>query len=77
MDIDNAAQFLVSSILIGLGISALAVALVFINNLLSRYWKPVKIWVPSYFDNTPSRFMTDEEIRVAQEQKQASINKPY
>jgi hypothetical protein len=66
MDIDSSAQFLVSSILVGLGLSAVAVALVFINNLLSKYWKPVKIWVPSYFDHGPTRFMTDEEVnRVA------------
>jgi hypothetical protein len=66
MDIDSAAQFLVSSILVGIGLSVVAVALVFINNLLSKYWKPVKIWVPSYFDNGPTRFMTDEEMtRVA------------
>jgi hypothetical protein len=61
MDIDAAAQFLVSSILIALGTVSITVALVFINNLLSKYWKPVKIWVPSYFEHANTRFMTDEE----------------
>jgi len=72
MDIDSAAQFLVSSILVGLGLAVVAVALVFINNLLSRYWKPVKIWLPGYFDHGPTRFMTDEEMsRVAPTMEQA------
>jgi len=62
MEIESAAEFLVSSVLIGLGVTVFSVAIVFINNILHKYWKPVKIWVPSYFDHGPTRFATDEEM---------------
>jgi len=64
MEIDSSAEFLVGSVLMGLGFCVLAIALVFINNVFAKYWKPVKIWVPKYMDNTvPPRFATDEEMR--------------
>lgn len=65
MELETAAEFLVGSILFGLGFCILALALVCINNIFHKYWKPVKIWVPTYMDSTP-RFATDEELnRVA------------
>ena len=63
MEIDSSAQFLVGSILMGLGFCVIAVSLVFINNILAKYWKPVKIWVPSYMAEHPPRFATDEELQ--------------
>lgn len=62
MEIDSSAEFLVGSILMGLGFCVLAVALVFINNILAKYWKPVKIWVPNYMTEQQPRFATDEEL---------------
>ena len=49
MSIDSAAVFLAGSILIGLGLIAIIVTLLAINNLLSKYWKPLD-WglMPSY-----------------------------
>jgi len=41
MNIDQSAMFLASSIIVGLGIIALAIVLLVINNLFSKYWKPV------------------------------------
>jgi hypothetical protein len=66
MELETAAEFLVGSILFGLGFCMLALALVCINNIFHKYWKPVKIWVPSYMDQSSPRFVTDEELtRVA------------
>lgn len=61
MDIDNAATFFVNSILMGMGFCTLAISIVFINNILAKYWKPVTIWIPGYLQNSP-RFATDEEL---------------
>ena len=33
----------------------------FINNILCKYWKPVKIWLPNYLAEPQPRFMTQEE----------------
>ena len=62
MELETAAEFLVGSILFGLGFCILALALVCINNIFHKYWKPVKIWVPNYMDSSPTRFATDEEM---------------
>lgn len=42
MDMDNAAAFLGGSILFGLGVIAIGIAILVINNLFSKYWKPVQ-----------------------------------
>jgi hypothetical protein len=59
MDIESAANFLVGSILTGLGFCIIAIVIVFINNILSKYWKPVSI---VYWQTPPSRFATEEEM---------------
>jgi hypothetical protein len=59
MDMDQASVFLAGSILIGLGITAIAIAIIFINNLCARYWKPVS-WIR--YDQLPPRFI--EETRT-------------
>ena len=61
MDVESMANFFVGSILCGLGLVALAIAMVTINNIFAKYWKPVKIWMPKYLDQPPTRFMTEEE----------------
>lgn len=63
MEMETGAEFLIGAILYGLGFCIIAIILVVINNLLHKYWKPVKIWVPSYMaDVQPPRFATDEEM---------------
>jgi hypothetical protein len=46
MDMDQAAVFLAGSILTALGFIVVIVAIVAINNILHKYWKPVKIFTP-------------------------------
>ena len=43
MDITSAGIFFVGTILYGMGVIILATVLIAINNLFSKYWKPVQI----------------------------------
>jgi hypothetical protein len=64
MDMDQATVFLAGSILTGLGFIVIAITILVINNLLSKYWKPVK-WVR--YEELPPRFATPEELAQPQE----------
>lgn len=44
MDMDQASVFLAGSILTGLGFIVIAIAVLVINNLAAKYWKPIK-WI--------------------------------
>jgi len=59
MDIENAANILAGSILTGLAIIVAVIVIVVVNNILSKYWKPI-LWVK--FDDFPKRFATPEEL---------------
>lgn len=68
MDLDQAAVFLTGSILMMLGFVIIAIGIVVINNIVAKYWKPVK-WLrfeyqPVYFD------AKDGSPLVATEQKE-------
>jgi hypothetical protein len=69
MNMDQAAIFLAGSILISLGFTCIIVAVVFVNNVLHKYWKPVNIFTPDSwkaFNPPPSQFASQEELeRVA------------
>jgi predicted small integral membrane protein len=57
MDIDSAATFLASSILLGLGFIVVGIVLLVINNIFHKYWKPVQ-WsiIPEALRMPPARF---------------------
>jgi hypothetical protein len=44
MDMDQAAVFLAGSILTALGFVAAAIGIVVINNIIARFWRPVRIF---------------------------------
>jgi hypothetical protein len=70
MDMDQAAVFLAGSILTCLGFIVVAMAILVINNLCSKYWKPIA-WI-RYDDashDLPPRFVTQEEIDKTNEPK--------
>jgi hypothetical protein len=46
MDMDQAAVFLAGSILTALGFIVFVIAVVIINNILHKYWKPVSLFTP-------------------------------
>ena len=64
MDETQAATFLASTILIGLGISIVGVVIVFLNNIFSKYWKPVQFSIiPDAIRNHPPvRFAEPHEL---------------
>jgi hypothetical protein len=41
MDIQTAGNFLGASLLFGVGIAFIGVVIVFLNNIISKYWKPL------------------------------------
>lgn len=64
MDMDQASVWLAGSILFALGAIVLVGAIVAINNILHKYWKPVQFF--KWADHPPVRFMSAEEAeRIA------------
>jgi hypothetical protein len=60
---DQAAVFLAGSILTALGFVVVIIAIVIVNNILHKYWKPVKIFsADSWHINPPQRFAESHEI---------------
>jgi hypothetical protein len=64
MDMDQAAVFLAGSILTALGFLAFVIAVVVVNNILHKYWKPIAIFTPDSWKgfHPPSRFEEHEKI---------------
>jgi hypothetical protein len=56
MDMDQAAVFLAGSILTGIGFVVIVAAIVAVNNIIYKYWKPLN-WMPEVFREPPSRFI--------------------
>lgn len=46
MDMDQAAVWLAGSILFTIGIVVLVAGCVVINNVLHKYWKPIRVFTP-------------------------------
>jgi len=64
MDMDQAAVWLAGSILFALGAIVLVAAIVAVNNLLHKYWKPIQFF--KWAEHPATRFMTEEEAaRIA------------
>lgn len=59
MDVDQAATFLAGSILTALGFIVLIIGMVVVNNIIAKYWKPVK-WTRYEFPS--ARFAEPHEI---------------
>ena len=64
---DQAAVFLGGSILTMMGFVVVIIGIVAINNILHKYWKPVRFFTAdSWHINPPARFASQEELdRIA------------
>ena len=63
MDMDQAAVFLAGSILTMLGFIVVIAAIVVINNIIHKYWKPVRIFTSdSWHINPPHRSAEPHEV---------------
>ena len=68
---DQAAVFLAGSILTALGFIVVVMGIVVINNIISRYWRPIRIFTEDSwhgFGNS-ARFAEPQEIEKTQEPK--------
>jgi hypothetical protein len=64
MDMDQAAVFLAGSILTALGFIVVIGAAVLVNNLLSKYWKPVRIFTSDSWNIIPPSTFVQEEPKI-------------
>jgi hypothetical protein len=60
MDMDQSAVFLAGSILTALGFIVFVIAIVIVNNIIHRWWKPLG-WNFGIL-SAPTRFATPEEL---------------
>jgi len=63
MDIDQAANFLAGSILIGIGFIVICTVVITINNLFSKYWKPIEWSWPEYGKFAPHEELVKKESK--------------
>lgn len=63
MDIQPAVNFLVGSILLSLGIIVVGIAILILNNLFSKYWKPIKWQIFQPADYTVVDHSMIEELK--------------
>jgi hypothetical protein len=60
---DQSAVFLAGSILTALGFLVVILAIVVVNNVLHKYWKPVRIFTSDSWNLNPtSRFASQDEL---------------
>ena len=63
MTMDQSAVFLAGSILTALGFLVVILAIVVVNNVLHKYWKPVRIFTSDSWNLNPtSRFASQDEL---------------
>ena len=63
MDMDQAAVWLAGSILTMLGLITVVAGVIAINNLLHKYWKPVRIFTADSWHINPPRYATESELK--------------
>ena len=63
MDMDQAAVWLAGSILTVLGFVVIIIGVIIVNNIIHKYWKPVRIFTADSFNiNPPQQFASQEEL---------------
>ena len=69
MDMDQAAVFLAGSVLTALGFIVVVIGLVVINNIIARYWRPIRIFTEDSWNSVGSsaRFVEPLDVEKTQE----------
>jgi hypothetical protein len=64
MDVDTAAEILAGSILTGMAFIVFVITVVAINNIIHKYWKPVKLFTADSWAafNPPAQFIEQEKV---------------
>jgi len=65
MDMDQAAVWLAGSILVMLGFVVVVAGLIVVNNLLHKYWKPIRIFTADSWQFYPPPRFQEEDTKVA------------
>lgn len=75
MSIEQSSVFLAGSILTMLGFIVVVIGIVVINNILSKYWKPVKLFTPDSWKafNPPHEYA--DKIPPSFEESTKEVNK--
>jgi hypothetical protein len=69
MDMDQAAVFLGGSILTMLGFIIVVAGIVVINNIIAKYWKPIRFFTAdSWHINPPIQYTQQEDPVLVKEQ---------
>lgn len=69
MDMDQAAVFLAGSILTMMGFIVVVIGLVVANNIINKYWKPVRIFTSDSWNmNPPGRFVYEHDPQMTKEE---------
>lgn len=69
MDLDTASVFLTGSIIYGLGLIALTIAVVVINNILFKFWKKFEMFTLPKSSDEQLRFVTEQEMAMIEKQR--------
>jgi len=72
MDVDNAAYFLASTILFAVGMIILCLALILLNNIFAKFWKPVKLTMLEPIFNHEGRFVQESKVEPTVEVKNSA-----
>lgn len=76
MEMNQAATFLGSSILLMMGFVVVVIGIVIINNILNKYWKPVRIFTPdSWSGFHPPAYEIQQEKVEPKENNEHVTNK--
>ncbi|WP_353484128.1 hypothetical protein [Haliscomenobacter sp.] len=66
---DQAAVFLAGSVLTALGFVVVVIGLVVINNIIARYWRPIRIFTEDSWNSVGSSARFAEPLEVEKSQK--------
>lgn len=70
MDIDTAANFLVGSILFGLGFIVFSIVILVINNIFHKYWKKFELFIMPHSTDSV-HYVTEDELKKIEELRKA------
>jgi hypothetical protein len=57
MSLEQSANFLTGSILLMLGFVIVCAGILVINNIIHKYWKPIRIFTPDSWQINPPQFI--------------------
>jgi len=75
MDMDQAAVFLAGSVLTALGFIVVAIGIVVINNIIARFWRPIRIFTEDSWKGLGGNARFEELPEVEKSQEPSLVKK--